>query len=86
MSEAPKKSCCDSPQQVQYVMAQPIPNGYTVQGITAPYDGRQVMYNDDVMLEVMPVQKTKVIIANQAGTHSYSLHLRFSSTILLHKL
>jgi len=51
--------------QVQYVTAQPINNGYTIQGIVVPYDNRQVMFNDDVLVDIIPAQKTQVIIANQ---------------------
>jgi len=49
-------------QPMQYVTAQPINNGYTIQGIVVPRDDRQIMFNDDVLIDVVPQQKTKVVI------------------------
>ncbi len=46
---------------------QPINNGYTIQGIVMPYDGRQAIFDDDLIGNVVPAQGVnKIIIVNPA--------------------
>jgi len=78
------KSPHDASRQVQYVVAQPIPNGYTVQGITVPYNSNQAMFNDDVLLDVVPAQKTKVIITDPTATGPVSTVCTSSSPQLFY--
>ena len=48
-----------------YATVKPINNGYTIQGIVIPHDGRQVIFDDDLLGNVIPAQgANQIIIVN----------------------
>lgn len=55
--------------QMPYATAQPIENGYAIRGITVPHDGRQPIFDDEMLVQVMPqARANQVIIVNPTGS------------------
>jgi len=51
-----------------YATAQPINGGYAIRGIVVPHDGRQPIFNDDMLVDVIPGSSAnQVIIVNPTG-------------------
>ena len=48
-----------------YATAQQINGGYAIRGIVVPHDGRQPIFNDDMLVEVIPASRAnQVVIMN----------------------